>query len=363
MDPGPLADPARLYAAIVDSSEDAIVAHDLDGVIVGWNAGAERMFGHAASAALGRPLAWLLPSERGAEAHDHLTRIRAGERTGAMAAELAGADARRVAVVLSAWPIHDHDGKIMGGTLVARDVGEHVRLEQALIRNVELQAANAVLEAFSRDLAHELRNPMTVLFGFSRALLDLPEARGQEKARDFAAKMSHAVRRMALIIDDLENLSCISTAQRRHESTDLSAMAHHLAARLAADEPERRVEFRIAEGLLAWGDPGLLRLMLGNLLRNAWKFSAEAEQTLIEFGAAEREGTPAYFVRDNGAGFDGSDAGRLFHPFARLHERERFAGTGIGLTIVERVVRHHGGRVWAEGKKGEGATFWFTLPA
>jgi light-regulated signal transduction histidine kinase (bacteriophytochrome) len=173
----------------------------------------------------------------------------------------------------------------------------------------------------------------------------------------------HAADRISGIVGDLQDLCNVSRPEIRCESVDLSSLAHAEAALLKASSPERRVDWRIAEGLVAKGDAGLLRLALANLLRNAWKFTAKAKKPIIEFGMSLRDGLPVYFVRDNGAGFDMADGHKLFQPFSRLHGSNEFVGTGIGLTIVEKVIRRHNGRVWAEGKVQEGATFRFTLTA
>jgi light-regulated signal transduction histidine kinase (bacteriophytochrome) len=162
-------------------------------------------------------------------------------------------------------------------------------------------------------------------------------------------------------MDDLLALAHASRAELQRQEVDLSAMAQAVAASLESAEPQRRVEFVIAPGIRADADPGLMRIALDNLFGNAWKFSARTEGARIEFGLAAAEGRPAYFVRDNGAGFDPAFSRKLFEQFQRLHTEREYEGTGVGLAIVARVIRRHGGRIWAEGAVGQGAVFYFTL--
>ena len=166
---------------------------------------------------------------------------------------------------------------------------------------------------------------------------------------------------MNQLIDTLLKFSRIIRDEMRHDTVDLSAMAQEVAASLEKGEPERRVKFRIAEGIKVNGDAGLLHIVLDNLIGNAWKYSGKQEETVIEFGVKEIEGKTAFFVRDNGPGFDMAYAEKLFVPFQRLPGTAEFKGHGIGLATVERIIRRHGGRVWAEGEPGKGATFYFTL--
>ena len=166
---------------------------------------------------------------------------------------------------------------------------------------------------------------------------------------------------MGELIDDLLNLSRVTRGEMRNESVDLSQVAKTIAGDLQQEEPERRVEFVVEEGLVADGDARLLRLALDNLMGNAWKFTAKNSQARIEFGATKHDGKTAYYVRDDGAGFDMAYADKLFGAFQRLHQAAEFEGTGIGLATVHRIMHRHGGSVWAEGAVEQGATFYFTL--
>ena len=229
-------------------------------------------------------------------------------------------------------------------------------------RTAELNAAMLELDAFSYSVSHDLRAPLRGLDGFSQMLLEDHAEKLDAEGREHLNRIRSASQRLSQMIDDLLQLSRVSRAQMERLPVDLSAIAREIAASLRAESPGRSVEFIIAPGLRARGDPLLLRLMMENLLGNAWKYTGKRAAGRIEFGSLPVEGERAYFVGDNGAGFDMRFVHKLFKPFERLHHAADFPGTGVGLASVARVVGRHGGRVWAQGNTGEGATFYFTLP-
>jgi len=237
------------------------------------------------------------------------------------------------------------------------------KLNRELERRIaELAASNRELEMFSSSVSHDLRSPLQVIDGFSQVLREDYDDRLDERGRDYLARIRTVTAHMAQLIDDLLDLSGVTRVTMRREPVDLSRVAQGIAHDLQRREPERRVEFAVAEGLVAEGDARLLRIALENLLRNAWKFTSTHAQARIRFGAvADAGGPPAYFVSDDGVGFDMAYAAKLFVPFSRLHTTDEFPGTGIGLGIVQRIVQRHGGRVWAQGAVEQGATFYFTL--
>jgi signal transduction histidine kinase len=243
----------------------------------------------------------------------------------------------------------------------SRDLAERASkdLEDA---NRELEGANKELEAFSYSVSHDLRAPLRTIDGFSQILLEDYADRLDEEGEDYLGRVRAASQHMDNLIDDLLDLSRVSRGPLRRETVDLSALAMGIIDELRRSQPEREVEFVIEEGIVAFADANLLAVALENLLGNAWKFTFKQPHARIEFGSVPHEGgTRAYFVRDDGAGFDMAYADKLFGAFQRLHGSEEFEGTGIGLATVQRIVRRHGGRVWAEGEVGQGATFFFTL--
>jgi signal transduction histidine kinase len=238
----------------------------------------------------------------------------------------------------------------------------HDELEQRVEeRTAQLAAANKELEAFSYSVSHDLRAPLRSIDGFSLALLEDYAPRLDEEGKDHLQRIRAATQRMGMLIDDLLNLSRMTRAEIRKELVNLSTLAHSVAGGLQEAQPERRIEFRIEEDLEARADPHLLRVVLENLLGNACKFTSKRTSACVEFGKTHCNGNSAYFVRDNGAGFDPAYANRLFGAFQRLHGTTEFPGTGIGLATVQRIIHRHGGKIWAEGAVEKGATFYFTL--
>ena len=225
----------------------------------------------------------------------------------------------------------------------------------------QLLAANTELDAFAYSVSHDLRAPLRSIDGFSQILLEDYAARLDEAGHDSLRRVRAATQRMGTLIDDLLKLARVTRTEIRAEAVDLSDMARDIAAELQRATPERQVEFAIAPQLKARGDPRLLRVVLDNLLRNSWKYTAKQARPRIEFGSVEENGGHAFMVRDNGAGFDMKYADKLFGVFQRLHSAADFEGTGIGLATVRRIINRHGGRIWAEGAVDQGATFYFTL--
>jgi len=238
----------------------------------------------------------------------------------------------------------------------ARDVAE-ARAE--LVRDLEHK--NRELESFSYAVSHDLRAPLRRIESFSRAVQDSQAGRLDESGRRFLDRVREASQQMSQLIDDVLYLSRVTRAEMREQEVDLSGLVALLLGRMAEAEPGRQVEIRIRPGVTVTADGQLLRIALENLLENAWKFTGRTPAPRIEFGMTNVGGEPTYFIRDNGAGFDMAYADRLFGPFQRLHLASEFPGTGVGLATVQRVIHRHGGRVWAEGTPGQGATFHFTF--
>jgi light-regulated signal transduction histidine kinase (bacteriophytochrome) len=228
-------------------------------------------------------------------------------------------------------------------------------------RTAQLETANRELEAFSYSVSHDLRAPLRAIDGFSDALETDCAAAIDENGKDSLRRIRAAAKRMSTLIDELLALGRLGRTELMRESVDLSATATAIAADLARHHPDRTLEVTVAPQLRAKADPELLRIALHNLLDNAWKYTSKTPAPRVEIGALASGGIQVFHVRDNGAGFDMAHAHRLFGPFQRLHPEREFQGVGIGLATVQRIVRRHGGRIWAEGAVGRGATFYFTL--
>lgn len=228
-------------------------------------------------------------------------------------------------------------------------------------RTAELEMANEELRSFSYSVSHDLRAPLRKIEAFSRMLVEEHADGLDAGGHDYLQRICVACKRMSELIDDVLKLSHIAGSEMTREQVDLSSIAHDIAADLQQSDPDRRVDFKIQNGVSARGDRRLIRLALQNLLDNAWKFTGKKSEAHIEFGVSNLNGTPRYFVRDDGVGFDASHRDKLFTPFTRLHRTTDFPGTGIGLAIVQRVIQRHGGTVSAESERGAGATFSFTL--
>ncbi|MFH7320551.1 ATP-binding protein [Desulfurivibrio sp. D14AmB] len=248
------------------------------------------------------------------------------------------------------------------------DISERKRAEKDLERlntdltnrAAELDAANIELEAFNYSVSHDLRRPLTLINSYSQEVEELCGDKLDDQCRKFIQEINEGSLRMNRLIDTLLTFSSVSRVAINLESVDLSARANSVATELKLAGPENRVTFQIAAGIVAKGDPGLLQVVLDNLIGNAWKFAGSREEAVIEFGVTAVDGKPAYFVRDNGPGFDMALADKLFLPFQRLSGTGT-EGQGIGLATVERIVRRHGGKVWAVSQADKGATFFFTL--
>ena len=249
-----------------------------------------------------------------------------------------------------------------------QEICDRIKIEQELQkRTAQLEAANQELEAFSYSVAHDLRNPITSINGYIWVLEEEYASQLDEDGKHYLERVRVATERMEQLIDDILRLSQITRSKMQFDTVDLSHIAKEIAISLRQTALEREVEFIIAEGILAQGDEPLLKIVLENLLGNAWKYTRNKLRARIEFGVFKQgidteSSLQTYFVRDDGAGFNIANADKLFGAFCRLHGRNEFEGTGIGLANVARIIQRHGGRVWAEGREGQGAVFFVALP-
>ena len=335
------------------------------------NARAERLIAMPKEKAIGQKLCELIPINRADGFFDKYVRV---VETGELLDEECPIAPGQIQ---ASWIRHQVIPLADGVAITSRDITARKGAEEKIKElnedlrkraieveafNRQLEAVNKELESFSYSVSHDLRAPLRGIDGFSQALLEDYSEKLDESGRDFLQRIRASTQRMGQLIDDMLNLSRVTRSEMRREGVDLSALADRIVKDLQEKQPERQVEFLIAPGLMTDGDAQLLKVALENLLGNAWKFTGKHSPARIEFGATKVQGKLAYFVRDDGTGFDMTYAGKLFIPFQRLHPLTDFPGTGIGLATVRRIIQKHGGGVWAEGKVGKGATFYFTLP-
>jgi len=268
---------------------------------------------------------------------------------------------RRV-MLLNARQIEQASGKKRIILLAIEDITERKEIEAGLEKTrKELAVANDELESFAYSVSHDLRAPLRSIDGFSKIIVDDYSDKVDEQGRNYLLRIKSATQKMGQLIDDLLKLSRITRQELKREEVDLSMMARKISAELSKNQQARQVEFVIKPGCTGTCDRQLIGIALENLIGNSWKYSSRHPSAKIEFGATEKDGKIAYFVRDDGAGFDPVYADKLFAPFQRLHTASEFPGNGIGLATIQRIVRKHGGSVWAEGQVEKGATFYFTL--
>lgn len=364
-------------AALLDKAQDAIMVRNLDRTLRFWNKGAEHLYGWTSEEVLGKTMDELMyrsPQVLATAMNQALASD--GDWTGELAQ--VARDGSTIHVQARWTVVRDGQGQANGVLGINTDIRERkkareeiLRLnadleERVRLRTAQLEFANQQLEAFSYSVAHDLRSPLSTIAGFSglleKAMAKTSGGPPDERSQHYLARIRAGASRMGELIEALLALAQVSRSSLRWEPVDLSALAVGLLTGYQEGEPARTVQLRVESGLLAQGDPQLLNQVLDNLLGNAWKFSAGQPVTEITFGHDLGEaGETVYFVRDNGAGFDMAYAEKLFGAFERLHSPTEFAGNGIGLTTVLRIIARHGGRVWGESAAGCGATFYFTL--
>ncbi len=351
---------------IISNIKDySVITLDPQGMVTGWNGAAERITGYRTEDILGKHLSIFYTPEDVAIGKP-TTELEIATKSGRFEDDgwrvrKDGSQFWANAVVTL---LQDQAGRVRGFLKITRDTTEKRKAEQELIRrSAELEAANKELESFSYSVSHDLRAPLRGIDGFSQALEEDYAGSLDGTGKNYLKKIRAGARRMGTLIDDLLNLARVTRAEMHRDKIDLSKMAADIVRELQAAEPERRVSVKVAKGLAANGDTPLVRVALQNLLGNAWKFTSKRPDAKIEFGVLNSNGNRAYYVRDNGAGFDQTYAARLFGAFQRLHSMQEFPGTGVGLATVQRIVHRHGGKVWAEGAVNQGVTVYFTLEA
>ncbi|HLQ32147.1 MAG TPA: GAF domain-containing protein [Chloroflexota bacterium] len=366
--------------AVYQAVSCGVLVRDRSGAIIHANGAAEKIFGVSAEAMRGRTRArplWKLEREDGSaigvEDHPSAIAVHTGKEVRNLTMVVERPDGERKWIQVESVPVFDSQGTVEQVVSSFIDVSARIEAETALKRlnaeldervaerTAELQAANDELETFSYSVAHDLRAPLRSMDGFCQMLLEEYREQLDDNAKHYLDRVRAGSQRMAQLMDDLLRLARVSRTEMRRERVDLSGMARGIAHDLQAREPGRFVAFDIPDDVVSYGDRRLLRLMLENLLENAWKFTSKHPTGHIEFGRSEVDSQPRFFVRDDGAGFDMAYADKLFEPFQRLHGATEFEGTGIGLATARRIITRHGGRVWGEGEVERGACFYFSL--
>jgi PAS domain S-box-containing protein len=360
-------------AAIVESSDDAIMSTNLEGVITSWNLGAEKLFGYSAEEAIGKPMRMLFPGDRVGEEAENLARIRRGETVNQSETVRVTKDGKQIDVSVTLSPIRDGQGKIIAASKIARDIterkraGEEIRKlnteleERVRDRTAELEAANKELEAFSYSVSHDLRAPLRAVDGFSQAVLEDYGEKLPEEGRRYLQTIREGAQRMGTLIDDLLTFSRLSRMPLKKEPVDMAKVVSAALEELNGERNGRKLDMRIGTVSPCEGDAALLKQVWVNLLSNALKYTGKRDAAIVEIGSKSENGENVYFVSDNGTGFDMKYVHKLFGVFQRLHRADEFEGTGVGLAIVQRIVHRHGGRIWAQAELDRGATFHFTV--
>ena len=360
-------------AAIVESSDDAIMGKDLKGIITNWNKGAEKIFGYTAREMVGTSIMRLIPADRKEEENHGLENIKRGKSVEHFETLRQTKHGRLINVAITISAIKDTNGEIIGVSKVAHDISDrkaaeekirqlNVSLEQRVVeRTAELEAANKELEAFSYSISHDLRAPLRAVNGFAGIVLEDFGAQLPEEGRRHLERIRASALRMGMLIDDLLAFSRLSRQSVNRLTVDTNQLVQSVLDELKPQRDGRQIEIKIGELPVCHGDPALLKQIWVNLISNAIKYTRGREPGIIEIGCAPENNENVFFVRDNGAGFDMQYANKLFGVFQRLHRAEEFEGTGVGLAIVQRIVHRHGGRVWAQAEVNRGATFYFTI--
>jgi PAS domain S-box-containing protein len=361
-------------AAIVDSSDDAIIGKTLGGIITSWNRGAEKIYGYSWEEATGRPISTLVPADLPDEIPAILKRLSLGEAITHYETVRVTKEGRRLNVSLTISPIRDSQGNIVGASTIARDITsrkeaeDEIRLlneqleQRVRQRTAQLEEANKELEAFSYSVSHDLRAPLRHIDGFAQLLQKRATAVLDETGRRYLDMIVESTNHAGDLIDNLLAFSRIGRVEIKHANVDMNWLVREALDDLKQETEGQNISWKLGKLPEVQGDLPTLRIVMANLLSNAVKYTRTRERAEIEVGSKSNGDETVFFVSDNGVGFDMQYADKLFGVFQRLHSVEEFEGTGIGLATVQRIVNRHGGRAWAEGSVGSGAAFYFSLP-
>lgn len=364
----------KLLASIVNSSDDAILSKKLDGTIITWNKGAERLYEYTATEAIGKNVAMLIPENRLDEEPAIIEKIKNGEMVDHFETIRKKKNGDLIDVSLSISPIKDLNGMIIGASKIARNISDRKEAEKeilklnteleerVIIRTEQLQAANKEMEAFSYSVSHDLRAPLRILDGYSQILLEDYQSNLDAEGQRIINVISSNAKKMGHLIDDLLNLSKVGKTELRFATINMNDLVKDVIQQLQLGGIAPPEKITLLDLGTIRCDENLIKQVWINLLSNAIKYSGKKSVPEITLGMYESDIERTYFIKDNGAGFDMLYYGKLFGVFQRLHGQQEFSGTGVGLAIVQRIITRHEGKVWAESIPGEGATFFFSLP-
>ena len=351
-----------LFTSIVSLSDDAIISKDLNGNITSWNKGAERIFGYTAAEATGKHISLIIPPALQSEESNIIKRIIKGQFVDHFETERLRKDGTSVYVSLTISAIKDAAGNIIGASKISRDITSRKKAEAKMTeRTTQLLYANKELESFSYSVAHDLRTPLRGVLGYALILKEDHSPSLNDEGKRLLGEIEYNANTMGTLIDDLLTFSKITRKEVNKAAVDMNVT---VAEALTSIEKVQKHHAKIIVSKLdtAYGDAALIKQAIGNLLSNAIKYSSKAEFPVIEIKSKIEDGDVIYSITDNGVGFDMEFADKLFGVFQRLHSDEEFEGTGVGLAIAQRIVHRHNGKIWAQSKEGEGATFSFSLP-
>ncbi len=361
-------------AAIVQSSDDAIIGKDLFGTVTSWNQGAEKLFGYPENEMMGHSIKQIIPPDRQGEEVQIVDKIKRGDRIQNFETVRLTKSGQLIDVSVTVSPILDTLGNIIGASKVIRDITERKKAQEVIInlnetleqrvieRTKQLEAANKELEAFSYSVSHDLRAPLRAIQGFSNILIEDYENILNDEGKRICNIISSSATQMGKLIDDLLNFSRISRSSLYPGFLNMSSIVSSAIEDNVNKNNEDRIVFSMNTLHDAYGDANLIRVVWNNLVSNAIKYSSKKPVSKITIGSKQNENMITYCISDNGTGFDMRYAHKLFGVFQRLHRETEFPGTGVGLAIVQRIIVRHGGQIWAEAEVGEGAKFYFSLP-
>jgi hypothetical protein len=353
----------RLLASIVESSDDAIYAKNLDGILLSWNAGAERIFGYSAAEVIGKNVSILVPPDMSDEVPEILQRIGRGERIAHYETVRVRKDGSRVCVSMSLSPLADEDGRITGASSLARDITDRKLAEEALMRTAkELDRSNRELEQFAYVTSHDLQEPLRTITGYLQLLSHRYLGQLDEKGDKYIGFAVEGAQRMSTLIRDMLSYSRVSTRGEKFLPTDSKESLEYALRNLRSTIEQSQASITHDPLPVVDADKTQLVQLFQNLVGNAIKYRSPDRPIRIHISARNENDAWLFNVQDNGIGFEQQYEDKMFLIFQRLHSRGKYPGTGIGLAICKRIVDRHGGRIWAVGEPGRGAKFCFTIP-